>query len=441
MFTFLYSEQKKMRQNAENWLEVADRVHKFRRDLLTDGQNQKLLTAAGTVKQRLKERADASKLKLAIESLEGVLRDTGGRLYPVSSMIENVEFFVVAAIVILGLRAYFVQPFKIPTNSMWPTYYGQTHETDAPGENPGILSKVWRLATLGAWHYQVNAPADGELLLPVFSDGRVAFTQKPGRKFFIFPTTEREYTFSVGGLTASVTIPGSGTSTEDFKMEKALGDMLRQHAVLPRVSQEMDGLVNGRRNAALENSTMIVTFEGRKYEKRINWVPTGRMVKKDEPIMSFDLLTGDMLFVDRISFNFIRPQVGQGFVFQTQNIPDIGTDQYFVKRLVGTPGDVLEIKEPVLWRNGQPITGGEAFSLNAKRTPPYRGYFYPTPGNAKYLGQGEELKIPPGRFFAMGDNSLESADSRYWGFVPEKDVVGRPLFIYYPLTKRWGPAK
>ncbi|MDB6115544.1 MAG: lepB, partial [Lacunisphaera sp.] len=42
---------------------------------------------------------------------------------------------------------------------------------------------------------------------------------------------------------------------------------------------------------------------------------------------------------------------------------------------------------------------------------------------------------------AMGDNSLESADSRFWGFVPEKDVVGRPLFIYYPLTKRWGPAK
>ncbi len=440
MFTFLYSEQKKMRQNAENWLEVADRVHKFRRDLLTAGQNQKLLTAAGTLKQRLKERADAGKLKLAIESLEGALRDTGGRLYPVSSMIENVEFFVVAAIVILGLRAYFVQPFKIPTNSMWPTYYGKTHETDAPGQTPGILSKAWRLATLGAWHYSIVAPADGELKLPVFADRTLAFSPAPGRTFGIFPTTERQYQVTVGGETASLVIPGDGTSTEDFRFEKVLNDVIARKGEHASWFDLVSAAAAGAKGN-LESTFMLAKSGGQTTERRIFWIPTGLMFKKGEPVLSFDILTGDMLFVDRISFNFIRPQIGQGFVFQTRNIPDIGTDQYFVKRLVGAPGDVLEIKEPVLWRNGQPITGGEAFSLNAKRTPPYRGYFYPTPGNAKYLGQGEELRIPSGRFFAMGDNSAESADSRYWGFVPEKDVVGRPLFIYYPLTKRWGPAK
>ena len=62
-----------MRQNAANWLEVADRVYKFRRDQLTDVQNQRLLGAATTVKLRLKEKADVSKLKLAVESLEGCL--------------------------------------------------------------------------------------------------------------------------------------------------------------------------------------------------------------------------------------------------------------------------------------------------------------------------------------------------------------------------------
>ncbi|MSU45966.1 MAG: signal peptidase I [Lacunisphaera sp.] len=439
MFTFLYSEQKKMRQNAENWLEVADRVYKFRRDLLTDGQNQKLLTTAGAVKLRLKERADASRLKLAIESLEDTLRDTGGRLYPVSSMVENVEFFLVAAIVILGLRAYFVQPFKIPTNSMWPTYYGKTHETDNPGQTPGILRKVWRLATLGAWHYSAVTPADGELKLPVFAEGNLAFSTVTGKTLGVFPTTERQYQISVGGETTSLVIPGDGTSTEDFRIEKVLNNLIARkgdHASwLALVSAA------ARNRGRLESTIMLVKSAGQTTERRIFWIPTGLRFKKGEPVLSFDILTGDMLFVDRLSYNFIRPHVGQGFVFQTRHIPDIGTDQYFVKRLVGTPGDVLEIREPGLWRNEQPITGSGVFTANARRTPPYQGYYNPALSGAKYLGQGEQLKIPAGRFFAMGDNSLESADSRYWGFVPEKDVVGRPLFIYYPLTKRWGPAK
>lgn len=163
MFSFLYSEQKKMRQNAENWLEVADRVYKYRRDQLNVSQLTKLASATGEVKLRLKEKADASKLKMSVESLEGVLRDTGGRIYPVSSIVENVEFFLVAAIVILGLRAYFVQPFKIPTNSMWPTYYGMTAEVFQKGEEPGVARKLARLATLGASNYIVTAPADGEV--------------------------------------------------------------------------------------------------------------------------------------------------------------------------------------------------------------------------------------------------------------------------------------
>jgi signal peptidase I len=56
------------------------------------------------------------------------------------------------------------------------------------------------------------------------------------------------------------------------------------------------------------------------------------------------------------------------------------------------------------------------------------------------LESGDVLDVPEHSYFAMGDNSPRSKDSRMWGFVPEKDVVGRPLFIYYPLTKRWGLA-
>src|SRR3954469_22214688 len=196
-----------MRQNAANWIEVADRVYKFRRDQLTSDQNQRLLAAVGGVKQRLKEKADAPKLKLAVESLEGVLRATGGRIYPQGALVENIEFFLVAAIVILGLRAYFVQPFKIPTNSMWPTYYGMTAEVFKPGEEPGGARKLARLLTLGASNYTVKAPADGQVLIPVFGNGEVAFSEKPGRSLGVFPTQMREFTLMVGGQQAKFTVP------------------------------------------------------------------------------------------------------------------------------------------------------------------------------------------------------------------------------------------
>ena len=118
MFGFFLSETGKLRRDAAGWLEVAQRVWHFRRDELTEVQTQRLHAATGELKLKLKERAEAAPLKTAIAALETVLRETGGRHFPGQTLVENVEFFLVAAIVIFGLRAYFVQPFKIPTNSM-----------------------------------------------------------------------------------------------------------------------------------------------------------------------------------------------------------------------------------------------------------------------------------------------------------------------------------
>lgn len=442
-----------MRLHAANWLEVADRVHKFRRDQLTDTQNQKLLGAATAVKQGLKEKADASKLKLVVESLEGVLRDTGGRIYPQSSLVENVEFFLVAAIVILGLRAYFLQPFKIPTNSMWPSYYGMTAEVFKTGAEPGLWRKAARLLTLGASHYAVVAPADGEVLFPVFAttlDGthyslRPAFVDKPGRSLLVFPTLLREYTFAVAGQQVKFTVPAEfdndfqGVLNEAFKGRAAsFTEALHESA---------------RLNKPLQTSSLTVKGQN----ATVYWIPLGKQVRQGEKILSFDVLTGDLLFVDRLSYNFIKPAVGSGFVFKTGNIKSQaiqdatgGVSQYYVKRLVGTPGDTIEIKAPVLYRNGKPIEGADAFGKNARREDRYPGYTNnnggPKSGDGLQasdgmLPTGAKVTVPANSYFALGDNSPRSLDSRYWGFVPDKDVVGRPLFIYYPLTRRWGPAR
>ena len=73
----------------------------------------------------------------------------------------------------------------------------------------------------------------------------------------------------------------------------------------------------------------------------------------------------------------------------------------------------------------------------------YRGYFNAVPNEPRFslFFKGEIVTIPPEKYLAFGDNSGSSFDSRYWGFVPEKDVIGHPLFIYYPFTTRWGIAK
>jgi len=439
VFGFLKSEEKKMRDHAANWLEVAERVFHFRRDLLNDAQRQQLQGATGELKLRLKEKADTAKLKLSIEKLEDVLEKTGGRQYPANSMVENVEFFLVAAIVILGLRAYFVQPFKIPTNSMWPTYYGMTHELFKDGNEPGQIASVARLLTKGAINYSAKATVEGEVLVPVtrYSDGgmHMISSEVAGRAFGVIPSARREYVFSVAGEISKVDVPVDFGDFERVMEEKyAAGGGLTAyfHQQVIKAGQ------------SLESSVMTVTYGGRRQDVRVYWVPLGQHVAKGEKIISFDILTGDLLFVDRITYNFFPPHVGQGFVFKTENIdsPEMKDPsgaqirQYYIKRLVGTPGDKLEVKAPVLYRNGQPIAGAAAFDRNARKDGKYPGY-----NNTNALGFGEVVTIPEHNYYAMGDNSPRSKDSRYWGFVPEKDVVGKPLFIYYPLTKRWGPAQ
>ena len=103
---------------------------------------------------------------------------------------------------------------------------------------------------------------------------------------------------------------------------------------------------------------------------------------------------------------------------------------------MGISGDVLEVKEPTLYRNGEPIQGSPIFDLNTNKVGLYPGY-----AAIRALSPGRQDKVTEGYFYALGDNSPHSGDSRYWGLVPEKEVIGRAFFIFYPFTKRWGMAK
>ncbi len=436
-----------MRSLAGNWLELAEKVYNYRRDLMQPAEVAELQAKSATVRAHLKDKSEVSKLKLSLESLEETLRRYGGRVYPKSSLVENVEFFLVAAIVILGIRTYFIQPFKIPTNSMWPSYHGMTPEVfHAPAEEPNAIEGVGRFFMFGARSRRIDAPAGGEVEFTIGGgEGRGIISNRVvnGRSWLILPTKLKEYTLFVGGVPVSFTVP------LDFDFDWAL-----REAYFPEEATLEAGLE--KLNARRPSQVRTVNIGGR--PQTLRFFKTGKQVQSGERILSFDILTGDQLFVDRMSYHFVQPTVGSGFVFRTGNIPGINEtrgDQYYIKRLVGGPGDVIEIRQGslgsrdvpaggsaaeerfgVLMRNGKPIDGADAFKRNNEREGLYAGY---VPLNL--LGPGKQLTIPEDSFFALGDNSRNSEDGRYWGFVPSRDVVGRPIWIYYPFTKRWGPAK
>ncbi|MDF9826740.1 signal peptidase I [Ereboglobus sp. PH5-10] len=435
MFGLFTSPDKQMRANARNWLDVADRVFNYRRDELSEAELADLQKKTETLRTQVREKAGAEKLKLSIEELEPVLRKTGGRIYPHSGLREWVEFFVVAAILLIGMRQFFVQPFKIPTNSMWPTYNGMFPEVHAKIEDePGAAARLFRTLALGAIAYRVDAPVDGEIVIPVgynSNEKTYYMVGEPvkGRHWLVLPQNQRRYYVVVGNQVVSVSVP------EDFAMDWAIKDTINPEEIdfahLARKAEQEGRIARGY--VTTESGDRVPAYMLR----------TGKHVRAGERVLSFDIITGDQLFVDRMSYHFVKPKVGSSFVFRTRNIEGLG-DSYYIKRFIGGAGDVLEIRPPCLYRNGAPITGAQAFEDNATRQGKYRGYVngkpaggYPRP----ILVPGQKYTVSKDGYIALGDNSNNSLDSRYWGEVPKKDAVGRPLWVFYPFTSHWGPAK
>ncbi|MFW6217412.1 MAG: signal peptidase I [Verrucomicrobiota bacterium] len=424
---------KKLRKQAKEVLHGATKVYHYRKDLIPEGRMRDLDQAVGEVDAFLKDKqADPQAFAAAIDRLDALLRKLGGKIYPKTFWNDNIEVALVAAIIVIGIRTFFFQPFIIPTNSMYPTYSGMNAvvytDENSPGPAAGLLNKL----RLGASHYEVRAPAAGEVRIPIFSQangsedrrlrgqGLVRFEVVPGRKWFgLLPAQKREYTFYVDEIPIRIRVP------VDF----ALDDVIRQ-TYFPDAGNLMQVVVEQHEGAR----TNVL--------RERPFLETGADKEPGERIVEFDITLGDALFVDRMTYHFRKPKVGEPFVFRTRDIPGIeggpGTfvDKYYIKRLAGLGGETLEIRDGVLYADGEPRDEAEAFVRNAEREGEYGGY-----QNQKLLDEGRKLEIPEGNYVALGDNSGNSLDSRYWGFVPDKAVIGKAVFIYYPFTPRWGLAE
>jgi len=128
---------------------------------------------------------------------------------------------------------------------------------------------------------------------------------------------------------------------------------------------------------------------------------------------------GDYLIVDQLSYRFKSPERGEVIVLQFPLNPS----QRFIKRIVGLPGESIEIKDGKVVIYEDQEQGGEAFALDESE---YLPFLKDTSGSLR-------LNLQEGEYFVLGDNRGFSSDSRKWGVLPQEDIVGRTLFRVFSL--------
>ncbi|MDD5098012.1 MAG: signal peptidase I [Candidatus Omnitrophica bacterium] len=151
-------------------------------------------------------------------------------------------------------------------------------------------------------------------------------------------------------------------------------------------------------------------------------IPTGSM--------RMTLIEGDLILVNKFIYGakvpFLHywlpavqaPKRGDVIVF----VYPEDKKKDFIKRLVGLPGETVEIKEGSIYINGKPVAE-QIFN---------QIYYY---NRGDFSAEGQKITVPPDSYFVLGDNSASSKDSRYWGFVPKANLLGKALIIYWPLNR------
>ena len=347
----------------------------YRLDCDDDILDAKTKSALQDVRAELKKYAARRSLsdQAAVDACENKLEP----LMPKNDLPRKIRNFldvlVVACTVAGGIRALYIQPFRIPTSSMQPTLFG-IHYVDREASRPFMGSLTRSLMPVQASNAQVK----------VRSDGMVS-TQYRLRSSNIISTVSD---FKIGPET--YTVPG------DY-----LSQVLRY---LPRPKpfyQAGDTFCDG-------------------------W-----------------LSTGDHVFVERFSL-FFRPfKRGDVIVFNTENISSPTQPLggfYYIKRLVGLPGDTLQISDNILMirpKGEKEFRPAWEFSDAFKKVYSLKGGYQGHKADG-LLSLGGELTVPEGHFFALGDNTNFSLDGRNWGFIPRRNMVGLAVMIFWPVSRRWG---
>lgn len=366
------------------------RVLNEQRDLLTPEAISNLEAARLEAERKIQSGAGKEELQAQMKKLEEAARKWF-KPYPNPAARENVKEFLVAVVTILGFTTFFLQLTKIPTGSMQPTLYGITHE-DLRGtdfEMPSFWKRMALYWTQGISYKQLVAPEDGQIT--------------------------------------------------------RIGD---PQIIIPFVKKQQ---------IIFNNKPLTIWFPPEDLQKRSELWP-GMTFKKGQDIIKLKVVAGDHLLVDRFTYNFRHPKRGEIFVFKTKGIQGLQQDVLYIKRLVALPNEEVRIgNDRHLIINGKRLDAStrhfeNVYTFDPKLTNnPYLGHVndfalremglenrYPTGLSPLLPDENASHRVGLHHYMAMGDNTLNSYDSRAWGDVPQQNVIGRCWFVYWPFTDRFG---
>jgi signal peptidase I len=167
---------------------------------------------------------------------------------------------------------------------------------------------------------------------------------------------------------------------------------------------------NSQENLTLVAIALCLAFLIRTFIAEPRYIPSDSMLPT--------LFTGDRLVVEKVSYKFHAPKTGDIIVFQPPaELQHRGypKDQAFIKRVIGEPGEVISVAKGKVYLNGQPLQED----------------YIAEPPNQPFPA----VTVPENEFFVMGDNRNDSNDSRYWGFLPRKNIIGRATFRFWPFDR------
>lgn len=168
-------------------------------------------------------------------------------------------------------------------------------------------------------------------------------------------------------------------------------------------------------------STVVFVILFTTFIAQATQVPTASMVPT--------IFVGDHFFLDKVAFpgNFPkefrswlpRRRIHRGDIIAFRPPPTANMTTPFVKRVIGEPGDIVELRKKILFLNG--VEQEEPYKIHTN-----------SPIGGDMIGDNYgPVTVPPDQFFVMGDNRDNSNDSRFWGFVDRDSVIGKPLFVYW----------
>ncbi len=175
----------------------------------------------------------------------------------------------------------------------------------------------------------------------------------------------------------------------------------------------------------------------------------GDYVTKGQVVASGRVKSGDHIFVNRVRYNFTRPQRGDVFVFSTDNVshPHVLEDTFYIKRLAGMPGERIAIDPPWLLVDGKRLLEPDVFERQVTASGKgYHGYVFPqmnqrmdprTP-RPVLVQPDSVLQLADDEYLPLGDNTRHSLDGRYFGGIDRENIVGPAVTVYWPLSPRWG---